>query len=263
MKVPLINAIPTFNLIKNFADNISNPKKLIESNLKSSKETLGAQIGAAGVVYTASNPKKALELVKKVPSAVKTAGNVAIAGGVGLLGYGVLSETKKPIQLVSKAPEAVVSGGKTIGKALESGSFSEAYGHLSGYAKEHPVATGLAGLGAVIIGGKLVKGLLGTAYVGSKLDNINKKIDEGGFTPVIPDILPTSDNKREGEKQDKITQTTPALASPSYIEPATTQTGWIQEETSKKAVSTRKKTKHLYKSPVNIRNNIIIANKNG
>lgn len=253
--MPIINALPPFNIISNFAKNINKPKELIQSNIKSSKESLATAGSAAGVVGAAiAAPYVAPSVAKYVTS--NPLKSIGIGAGALVGGAAIAENPKIAIQAPSKTVSALTDLGTTAGKVSKSGSFGESYGHLKSYVQEHPIATGI-GVGA--IGLTAIKGLFPAIATAQQTSAIKEQ------TQAYQSYTAGLETAAAGLGAGSLTQSMPVMASPSYIQPATTKTSWGQSEvtTTKKSYPAKRKTKYLNRSPVNVRNQIVIANRNG
>jgi len=232
-------------------------KKGISEGLSNIKAAIApAAVAAAAPVVAASGLLSSLIGISK-PSIGLAAKKAASAGGsyalqhpiksLGIIGSGVVvagaikENPKLASQLPSATGKALSDLGQTIGKTSKSQSFSEAFGHLVDYTKEHPIAS--IG-GALLVGGAAAKSIFPAIATTRQTAAINKQ------TEII---------------QGLGSQSMPSMASPSYIEPATTTTSWEQSEltTTKKSYPAKRKAKNINTRPINIRNYNILANKNG
>lgn len=220
----------------------------------------GALIGGAaatltpvqiGVTKAATNT---LNLIKANP---------IISGVTGIVGAGAIArEPTKAAQLVDKAIPTAQKGVSSLYDFGGDVAQITTPKDVLNVAKEHPLIT--SGLG-LVLAGSAARGLSSGIILGKTLSEDNNKGFSSylDYTPITPDIKTSSNSSGSGIPQlndqktrDSFDTTT---ASPSYPEPTTQLVSY----TDKKPVARmkRKKAKTINTTPINIRNNILIANK--
>lgn len=136
-----------------------------------SKQLVGGAKTAAiatGATTVATIPKVAATAVAATATTAKAAGSSVVTTAKkypvstligGTYAAGVITTSTQPIKTISKAPEAVFEAGQATGKVIETKSGAP----LLEYAKEHPIAAGVATAGAAYLVGKGAAGALVTS----------------------------------------------------------------------------------------------------
>jgi len=237
----------TFSKEQLKATPISKIPQRIESLRSAQKVQLGLLIGATP--FGGSVARTGGQALKSYAKAnpLKAVGYGSLGVASGIVGGAALKENPQLAKDLPSATYNVLSDvGTTGGKVTKSKSFSEAFGHLKGFVQEHPIASTVGGL---VAGGVVAKGIIPAIATFRQTEAIQEQ------TAAI-----------QKATSGAITQSMPSMASPSYIEPATTTTSWGQSELTTTKKSYPAKRKAYYFNPVDInincaRNIAIWSNK--
>ena len=190
--------------------------------------------------------------------------NPIISSVGGIIGAGAVArEPQKALKLVDKAIPTAQKGVSSLYDFGGDVAQIKEVKDIVNVAKEHPLIT--SGLGLLLAGGA-ARGVSSGIILGKTLAGDDNKqssyLDYEPITPTQQTIPSQSPIKPESsgliQKSESIQSPLPAASS--YPEPATQLVSYSQ--TPPKTYKKRKKPKSIYRSPITIRNNILIANKN-
>jgi len=238
----------------------------IQSGLSSIKAALPSAVAVATLPVAASSGilKTAAPSIAAVgKSAISSVGKFIQSNPIksavgGLIGIGAVKENPKLLtETPTKISTGLVNVGSNIGQFSKTPSVESA---LNVYKQNPFIAGGLtaAGLG---ISAAAVAPLISSASQTSAIREQTAAIlGSTGKIDQLKNNIPTSSMVGSGSSEISSTQT-PSLSA-SYPEPTTQLVSYAD----KKSVSTTRKKikrKNINTSPITIRNNILIANKNG
>jgi len=192
---------------------------------------VAASVGSSIGNYVKSNPIK------------------SIAGGAVVTGA-VVANPKIATSAPSKTIEGLYNTGYNIGQFTKNPT-TDSFGKI--YADNPIIAGGLTAAGLYTVG-------KGAGAIGASLLNTGAIKEQ---TDALKSSTPTNMLMPAGTTTPQSTSTSvPALAA--YPSPETGLTSYqIKSDNAVKKYKPRKKTQNLNTRPINIRNNIMIANKNG
>ncbi len=236
---------------------------------------IGSSAITSSVLKDKNILQKAGETFKSLPF-VKKVGVVASAPVVTGVTVGIVSNPVKTVKGVSKFSSSSYEFGKDFTNLVYNPSIENA----KSFGKEHPYGTTALGVGTLGVIGYKSSSYLNTAYNSylsrqmlgySKADVPSAKDVYNNIknNPSIPDspIIPDFKDK-DKEYIPKSTppqyNNVPPSSQPSYSNGGTGLSSVGNRETSNRSVKRyKKKPQSLYTRPINIRNHIVIANKNG
>jgi len=233
-------------------------KKPIEG---SGLQNLGAGLKSAVAVTGISTASKVPAVTSAVSKGVTTTAK-AIGGSVStfvkanpikssvgaLIGAGVVAGNPRgTTKAIAQTPNALFNVGKNVGEFTAEPTWQKAQAIY----KENPIIAGGLTAGGLYVAGKGISSgitsLINTSAIREQTETIKTQ------TPqiMVPSIGTTT--------PQSISDNVPAMAS---YPAESTGVGYLTEKPQKKYVA-RKKTQNLNTRPIHIRNNIMIANKNG
>jgi len=230
-------------------------------------QNLGAGAKSASVAVGATSLAKAPAVISGIAQATKSVASKAVSsfGKASLptqagivIGGTIIAKSSRAKQQLSQAPSSFNQFTTNVANAYDNPSLE----NISQIGKDNPIISGLAVGGAVIGAGKGA-GALASLLNTSAINKQTQTIKDTALGSAIPIIGEMKQPKEKIPKESILTSSENLPVSAGYPAP-NTGVGYTNTEKSITKTKTKKrKTQNLNTRPINIRNNIMIANKNG
>ena len=189
--------------------------------------------------------------------------NPAISSVGGIIGAGAVArEPQKALNLVDKALPTAQKGVSSLYDFGGDVAQIKEVKDIVNVAKEHPLIT--SGLGLLLAGGA-ARGVSSGIILGKTLaGDDNKQSSYLDYEPIIPNknITPDTPSKDKDSGLIKDDDQQPPSITPPPVNPDDSTQLVSYSQTPPTTYKKRKKAKNIYRSPITIRNNILISNIN-